>query len=437
MIRKYAYKDAIQLSEHFNSSEFRCKDSGNHEYLVDDELVRGLEALFTKIPELFDIKVSKIIVTSGYRCSKHDKSVGGYGSGPHVDGLAADICCYDEDGKPISSKLVCCAAQEIGFRGISNITSAYIYTHCDTKDRKNAAGRSYKWFGNEVYGTNTITDDFWSYYGITRKTNKANPEIVKLCGIDVSQWQGDIDFAKTAKAVDFVVVRAGYGKLASQVDKTFEANYKGFKKQKKPMGAYWYCYADSVEEAREEAYACLEHLKGKQFELPIFYDVLEDDHIPILAKKGNVSTLINQIIPAFCGILEQAGYFVGVYCNTNGYKNYINDNNKQRYVQWVADWDSGTCGYTGEKVLWQYSSRGTVPGISGMVDKDYAYTDFAVIKENGFNGFKSSDYDTTKDDAKEAAVQPVNKEEPTPEEALNVFEKILKEVQAINKKLNR
>lgn len=444
MVKTYQYSDAIQLTEHFNSSEFRCKPDAKHdaqhEYKIDDDLVQNLEKLFTVIPQLFGINVSKICITSGYRCYTHDVAVKGSGNGPHTGGWAADFIVYDENGAPISSKMVCCAAQEIGFRGIANITSAYIYTHCDMKDRKNSNGQSYRWFGNEVYGNSTVTDDFWTYYGLTPKTDKSEPEVVKLHGIDVSVYQGDIDFEQAAKAIDFAVLRAGFGRFASQEDAKFQRNYDGFKAQGTPIGAYWYCYATSAEEARKEAKACLEVLKGKQFELPIFYDILEDDHIPKLKAAGDVANLINEIVPAFCSVLEQNGYYVGVYCNTSGYKNYLNDSNKQRYVQWVADW-CGTCGYSGEKVMWQYSFKGKVPGISGDVDKDYAYTDFAVIKEKGFNGWNAADYqpnpETPEKAPEDPTVKPNNPEAPTPEEAKDVFEKILKEVQEINKKLGR
>lgn len=431
MVKTYKHGDAIQLTEHFNSAEFRCKCGNPHDYLVDETLVNQLEQLFVKIPELFDVPVSKIVLTSGYRCSAHDSSaaVGGYGSGPHVDGKAADIICYDADMKPISSKLVCCAAQELGFLGIANITKDYIYTHLDTKERRTARGDVYKWFGNECYSNNTVTNDFWTYYGLTKKTNKSQAEVVKSMGIDVSEWQGDIDFAKTASAIDFAVLRAGYGKLTSQVDKKFEQNYAGFKQAGVPIGAYWYCYADSVESAKQEAYACLKHLQGKQFELPIFYDILEDDHLPILRKSGDIATLINQIVPAFCDILESAGYYVGLYCSTNGYLQYLNDSNKQRYVQWVADW-RGTCGYSGEKVLWQYSAKGTIPGIAGEVDKDYAYSDFSIIKTGGFNGWNA---DSIEEDDDTAIIH--KGVEPTPEEALTIFEQILAEIKKINSKM--
>jgi GH25 family lysozyme M1 (1,4-beta-N-acetylmuramidase) len=443
-VKKYRYSDEIQITEHFNSREWRCKPdsqhNAQHDYYIDTDLVLNMEKFFTVIPQLFGIKVSKICLTSGYRCRTHDIEVGGSGSGPHVDGYACDFIAYDDTGAPISSKIICCAAQEIGFRGIANITSAYIYTHCDMKDRKNGTGQSYRWFGNEVYGNHIVTDDFWTYYGLTKKTNTTDAEVVKLKGIDVSKFQGDIDFSTTAANIDFAVLRAGYGKLTTQEDKKFQRNYAGFKKTGTPIGAYWYCYATSAAEAREEAQACLATLKGKQFELPIFYDILEDDHIPKLKAVGNISKLINEIVPAFCDVLEQNGYFVGVYCNTSGYTYYLNDSNKQRYVQWVADW-GGTCGYTGEKVLWQYSSKGRIPGIVGDVDKDYAYTDFAVIKEKGFNGWNAADYkpNSKTPDVKpeNPAVQPNNPETPTPDEAMSVFEKILKQVQEINQKLGK
>ena len=431
MIKTYRYSDNVQLAENFMSSEFRCKCGKQHDYYVDDTLVSNLQKLFTVIPQLFGIKVSKIIITSGYRCPAHDKEVHGSGSGPHTKGYAADYCVYDDAGKIISTKLVCCAAEEIGFNGIANIDANYLFIHSDTMGRR--------WLGNEcVNGNSSINaPDFWTYFGITKPTNKTPAEAVVGKGIDVSVYQGNIDFAAAAKEIDFAVLRAGFGKSITQKDEKFEQNYAGFKAAGVPVGVYWYCYATSTEEARQEAQACLQALKGKQFELPIFYDILEDDHIPKLKAKGDVATLINQIVPTFCSILEQNGYYVGVYCNTAGYQQYLNDSNKQRYVQWCADW-RGYCGYTGEKVLWQYSCKGKISGISGDVDKDYAYTDFAIIKEGGFNGWDAADYkqdpDNPDDEPQNPSIIP-EKQDPTPEESLSIFEKILKEVQAIKDKL--
>ena len=192
MIKTYPYNDTTQLSAYFNVSEFRCKCGKVHDTLLADELVEKLEQLYAAL------NCSKIIVTSGFRCSMHDRTVGGSGTGQHTKGNAADICCYGQDGQPISSKVVCCKAQDIGFTGIANITAAYQYTHVDVRPNG-------KWYGDEVHGNNTVTDDFYKYFG---------GEDMK--GIDVSVHNGNIDWQKVkAGGIDFAILRAGYGRLAS------------------------------------------------------------------------------------------------------------------------------------------------------------------------------------------------------------------------------
>lgn len=166
MIISYKSTDKTQLTTHFNVSEFRCKCGGNHEILIDNNLFQKLEQLFKAL------NCSKIIVNSGHRCTMHDKNVGGNGSGQHTKGTAADIVCYDEAGKKISSKIVCCAAQDIGFGGIANIDSTYTATHVDTRS-------GIKWYGDETVTTAySVTDDFYKHYklgkedvyGIEKKT---------------------------------------------------------------------------------------------------------------------------------------------------------------------------------------------------------------------------------------------------------------------------
>lgn len=153
-----AYKstDKTQLTAHFNVSEFRCKCGGNHDTLLELELINKLEQLYTAL------NCSKIIVNSGYRCSAHDRNVGGSGVGMHVNGMAADIVCYDKNGKKISSKIVSCAAQDIGFGGIANIDSTYTATHVDVRI-------SNKWYGDETITTvDSVTSDFYKHYGLSK-----------------------------------------------------------------------------------------------------------------------------------------------------------------------------------------------------------------------------------------------------------------------------
>lgn len=152
----YKYNDKTQITTHFNITEFCCKCGGTHDTQLDTALVDKLEKLHKAL------NCSKIIVNSGYRCSAHDKAVGGNGSGQHTLGKAADIVCYDKNGKIISSKIVSCAAQDIGFTGIANIDSTYTATHVDV--------RSGKWFGDETKGNNYSipSGDFYKHYNLSK-----------------------------------------------------------------------------------------------------------------------------------------------------------------------------------------------------------------------------------------------------------------------------
>lgn len=152
-VKSYSYNDKTQLSKNFNISEFKCKCGRNHNILNSTELVNMLQ----KITDL--VGADYVTISSGYRCAYHDRNVGGSGNGPHTGGFAAD-CCFVKNGEAISTKLLSCVAQDMGFMGIANITSDYHWIHLDMK------GRVYK--GNEIVSNNTVTTDFYAYYGITK-----------------------------------------------------------------------------------------------------------------------------------------------------------------------------------------------------------------------------------------------------------------------------
>ena len=156
MVKSYKFTSVEKLSPNFCVSEFRCKCGGAHNILVDTVLVDRLQKLVNVLG------ASKAVITSGYRCSAHDRAVGGNGAGQHTKGTAADVVFYDKSGKPINTKIVACKAQDIGFNGIANIDSTYQYIHLDVR----TAG---KWYGDEVKGTgSSVTNDFYNYYGIER-----------------------------------------------------------------------------------------------------------------------------------------------------------------------------------------------------------------------------------------------------------------------------
>lgn len=160
-IKHYPYNSREKLSAHFGAHEFRCKCGKVHTIPISTELVDKLETLFEYIG------ASKGIISSGHRCASHDRAVGGYGSGMHVSGHAVDIIFYDKNNKPINTKYISCVAQDLGFKGIANITANYDYIHLDM------GGRIYK--GNEDPSLNnwrpnynTVTNDFYKYYKLTK-----------------------------------------------------------------------------------------------------------------------------------------------------------------------------------------------------------------------------------------------------------------------------
>lgn len=398
----YAYNDKTQLSKHFNVQEFRCKCGKTHDILISQELVYQLERLFSTLD------CSKIIVSSGHRCSEYDKKIGNSGVGQHILGKAADVYCYDKNNKAISTKIVSCVAQDLGFGGIANINSAYTWIHLDVRT-------SNIYMGNEIINYHTLTDDFYKYYGLTKEEvygEKYKPstttEITKgettmstqLKGVDLSKHNGTVDFATLSKNVDFAIIRAGYGKLASQKDVKFEEYYAGCKKYGIPVGTYWYSYSKSVAEVKQEAQVFLNTIKGKQFEYPLYFDLEEKSAFN--TGKANCSAMVR----AFCGALEDAGYYAGLYMSRSPFNTYIESDIKDRYSNWLAEYNS-KLNYSGNYDMWQYTDNGRVGGVNGHVDMNYCYKDLAtVIKNAGLNGFPKTSSETS---VPEPASQPTPK----------------------------
>lgn len=201
-------------------------------------------------------------------------------------------------------------------------------------------------------------------------------------GIDISEFQGTVDFSKLN--TDFVILRAGYGKVHTQIDEYFEHNYERCKHYRIPCGAYWYSYATTTEEAELEAEMCLRALRYKQFEYPIYYDVEESKQFA-LGKSA-----VSDIIKAFLRKVEAAGYFVGLYMSASQLTNYVTDDIKQRYAVWVAHYGVQKPAYSGNYEMWQKSSKGKMDGIQGNVDINECYFEYPLlIKAAGLNGFKA------------------------------------------------
>ena len=201
--------------------------------------------------------------------------------------------------------------------------------------------------------------------------------MAQLKGIDVSVWNGSINWAQTKKEIDFAILRIGYGREVSQKDTRFEANYAGCKANNIPVGGYWYNYAKTVDDAKREADACIKCLNGRKFDYPIWYDI--EENLVFATGKANVS----KIAEVFCEALKAAGYKVGIYSSYCTFQAYFTEEVKNKYDIWLAHVGNGgaplsNTGYPGHKEMWQYSWKGRYSGINGDVDEDWSYVNYAA-----------------------------------------------------------
>ena len=223
-----------------------------------------------------------------------------------------------------------------------------------------------------------------------QNTDKRKDKIMAYRILDISKYQPDVDYIKAAQDCDGVILRIGltyWGAQNMGKDPYFEKHYAGFKAQGLPVGAYYYSAADSAAMAEKEADYCLSLLKGKQFELPIYYDVENSQRQGKLTKAQ-----LTQIVDTFCTKVESQGYFVGFYASTSWLKNKMDTAYlRKKYTLWKADYRllyDRTIGCD----MHQFTSEGSVDGISGNVDLSHCYKNFPpIIRANGLNGFSKSE----------------------------------------------
>lgn len=194
-------------------------------------------------------------------------------------------------------------------------------------------------------------------------------------GIDVSEFQGNIDWDKVKNdGVKFAILRVGFGSDSeSQDDKYIERNIKECERLNIPFGVYLFSYADSLTKASSEAEHTLRIVAGHKLPLGVWYDIEDND------TSGSVEkSYLTQIIEKYCSIIKEAGYEVGIYTNLNWFNNKIEKSVQEKYLIWVAQYYK-ECQYEGDYLIWQYSSSGEVDGIIGNVDMNYYYGD---LEEN-------------------------------------------------------
>lgn len=184
--------------------------------------------------------------------------------------------------------------------------------------------------------------------------------------IDVSEHQGVIDWEKVMPHIDGAILRCGYGgDYEDQDDEQFKRNADECTRLGIPFGVYLYSYAKSIQGAQYEADHVLRLIKDYKLSYPVYLDLEQSGTEYGAVERANV----------FGDIIEDAGYWCGIYANLNWWENYLKDG-LERFTKWVAQYNR-VCEYTGSHLdIWQYTDKGNLPGIKGNVDMNECYRDF-------------------------------------------------------------
>ena len=205
-----------------------------------------------------------------------------------------------------------------------------------------------------------------------------------MAGIDVSKWQGDIDWYIASKDIDFAVIRCNdhKGVVDTGIDPKFYTNMTNAKKAGVKVGVYYFSVASTEAEAKKEARLAVERVKksGVTPDLPIFFDIESDN----AARLTNAQR--NKLVKAFCDTIRENGYQPGVYASYNWLTTMMDVNEFGDVKIWCAQWEEHQCMMQQKFSFWQYCCKGNssdlnfkgesykkISGINGDVDLDIMY----------------------------------------------------------------
>lgn len=214
-------------------------------------------------------------------------------------------------------------------------------------------------------------------------------------GIDISAHQGNIDLAALKNQIDFVIIRVGYGTNGT-LDTKFKRNADLCVQLGIPFGFYWYSYALNVEGARREAMAMLNAIEPykDKYSYGVWFDMEDADHYKQRNGMPSNQTL-REMCAMFCKIVEESGYYVGVYASASWFANQLNGEELKPYDKWTAQWPTSGGKQTAlntdsnkrNSSMWQFTSAGRFNGYNGNLDANYAYYDYPQL----IRGIKSSE----------------------------------------------
>lgn len=210
--------------------------------------------------------------------------------------------------------------------------------------------------------------------------------MAEIKGIDVSRWNGKIDWKTVASyGMGFAILRIT--EKGNIVDSTFEPNYKGCIENKIPVGVYKYSYATTIAQIKNEANIVIKTLNKRRLDYPVFLDI-EDK-----CQENLSDSLMMNMIEAFRSIIIKSGYKFGIYCGYSWYQNQLPESTK-KYDCWVARYPNNDTGELQERLRvpastgvigWQYSSKATIPGIPTKTDRSVFYKDYSKSSTTSTN----------------------------------------------------
>ena len=212
-------------------------------------------------------------------------------------------------------------------------------------------------------------------------------------GFDVSYHQGTVDWdAVKNSGIDFVMIRCGIGSEYDGVGENKQDDAQWYRNVSEcerlgiPYGVYLYSYAENTDMAASEARHTLSLLSGHNPTLPVFLDI---EH----TRDGNPiasNSTYGDIAQTWCNMVSNAGYRVGIYSYYYFFQNYLTDSrfSNSGWYKWMADYRSGVS-YDGSSCnMWQYSNKGTVPGVNANVDLNYWFGEYPG-NNNNYTGWRS------------------------------------------------
>ena len=272
------------------------------------------------------------------------------------------------DGSYVEAKYADYYKTQEFYRKVTKTTGEYLYTGWQTIDN---VTYFFDKNGNKVTGEQVIQGAKYSFNSDGALNNSSGH-----LGIDVSKWNGNIDWnAVKNSGVSYVIIRCGYrGSTTGALieDSMFRSNIQGATKAGLKVGIYFFTQAVNEVEAVEEASMVLSLINGYNISYPVFLDVEATSGNNGRADGINVATR-TAVCKAFCQTIQNSGYKAGIYANKTWLNSYIDSPSLTGYRIWLAQYAAAPS-YTRTKYdMWQYSSKGRISGITTDVDMNISY----------------------------------------------------------------